>query len=114
MDTRNANDIRRLKRIHEMARRPLSLLALAHSGRERLKAQPLDALLVARDAATLAIRRERARGGSEHWSADFNRLLALKFARDRIRAEIARRGRLQRRKKPRTMPRLQCGNSTRA
>lgn len=84
-------DAHRLRRVFAIARRPSTLIAIAHSTQGHLDTIPLDELRLMRKAADLAMKREGARSAMRHWSYDMNRHIAIRSARDRILAEIRKR-----------------------
>ena len=81
----------RTARIHALASRPTHLLQLARASKCRLAAASPDELRDWMDSITIALRRERTKSASRHWSYDLNRHIALKAARDRVRTEIEAR-----------------------
>ena len=80
-----------------LASRPAALLAMLRATPRQLARTPLADLGIWNEGLTLALRRERNKSTAGHWSYDLNRHIALKRARDRVRAEIASRagGRLR-------------------
>lgn len=82
---------RRRPAAFRLASRPTQLIMLAGAAPERLAAATLPDLEDWTEAVALALRRERAKSVSGHWSYDLNRHIALKRARDRLRTEIASR-----------------------
>lgn len=98
-----------------LSSRPLDLLMMARATPDELAAMRAEDLRILEDGLTLALGRERNRSLARHWSCDLNRHIALKRARDRIRAEIdGRRARTApKRKKPRSCRgSLQDGSET--
>lgn len=83
------NDAARTR--YEIARHPWALISLSNAAEDELRRIAWGDLRNLLGGADLAIRREHARQACGHWTYDLNRHIALKRARDRIRAEITRR-----------------------
>jgi hypothetical protein len=73
------------------AAHPLDIIAMTSDTAGRMSKLTVPELRLWLDAATTALRRERAKATTRHWSYDLNRHIALKTARDRLRAGIERR-----------------------
>lgn len=86
----DATDERRA-RACRLSRRPADLLMVAHASRDQIAALPMQDLLAWNEGVALALRRERNKSMARHWAYDLNRHIALKLARDRIRAELSAR-----------------------
>ena len=74
-----------------LSRRSAELLMVAHASRDQIAALPMQELLAWNDGLALALRRERNKSMARHWTYDLNRHIALKRARDRIKAELSAR-----------------------
>jgi len=75
----------------KLSRRPADLLMIAHAPRHRIESMPTQELFAWDEGVALALRRERNKSMARHWSYDLNRHIALKLARDRIKAELSSR-----------------------
>lgn len=106
--SRTGHDLdKRIRRKYALARRPFPILMLMHAAPGKLAETSLGDLREWSRGIDAAIRREREKGALAHWAYDLNRHIALKSARDRLDTEIRRReAAAQKRKKPRSGPRL--------
>lgn len=88
----SATDDRKIQACR-LSRRPADLLMIAHAPQQTLAAMPMRELFTWNEGVAMALSRERNKSMARHWSYDLNRHIALKLARDRIKAELSSRTR---------------------